>query len=58
MGELDEAFDVGVDERIDTVFANAIDPYRSILDFHFIGDVSQPVFDFAASIAASVMAVT
>ncbi|MCK1641372.1 hypothetical protein IVA95_28375 [Bradyrhizobium sp. 157] len=47
MDELDEAFDAEVGERLDTVFANAIDPYASVLDLHFIGDALQPVFVFA-----------
>ncbi|MET4261087.1 hypothetical protein ABIC09_006054 [Bradyrhizobium sp. S3.12.5] len=40
MDELDEAFNAEVGERLDTIIANAIDPYGSVLDLYFIGDVS------------------
>lgn len=40
LDELDEAFNAEVGERLDTIFANAKDPYGSVLDLHFIGDVS------------------
>lgn len=46
LNELDEAVDAEVSERLDTVFANTIDPDSAVLDLHSIGNVSQPIFIF------------
>ena len=45
--QLDEVLDAEVGERHDAVFSDPLDPDHPILDFHFIGDVRQPVFAFA-----------
>ena len=45
--QLDEVLDAEVGERHDAVFSDPVDPDDPILDFHFIGDVRQPVFAFA-----------
>ena len=45
--QLDEVFDSEVGERLDAVFSDAIDPDDAILDFHFVGDVREPIFVFA-----------
>ena len=45
--QLDEVLDAEVGERHDAVFSDPVDPDDPILDFHFIGDVCQPVFVFA-----------
>ena len=45
--ELDQVLDAEVGERQDAVFSDPVDPNDAILDFHFIGDVRQPVFVFA-----------
>jgi hypothetical protein len=47
LDQLDEVFDAEVGERHDAVFSDPVDPDNPILDFHFIGDVRQPVFAFA-----------
>jgi hypothetical protein len=39
LDELDEAFDAEVGERLDTIFANTIDPDGAVLDLHFAGDI-------------------
>ena len=45
--ELDQVLDAEVGERQDAVFSDAIDPDDAILDFHFIGNVPQPILVFA-----------
>ena len=44
--ELDQVFDAKVGERLNTIFADAIDPDQAVLDFHFDGNVAQPIFVF------------
>ncbi len=44
--ELDQVFDAKVGERLNTIFADAIDPDQAVLDLHFDGNVAQPVFVF------------
>ena len=39
----DDAFDAEVGE-LDAAFANTKDPDGSVLDLHFVGNVSQPIF--------------
>ena len=41
--ELDQVLDAEVGERQDAVFSDPVDPDDTILDFHFICDVMQPV---------------
>jgi hypothetical protein len=45
--ELGQVLDAEVGERQDAVFSDPVDPDNAVLDFHFIGDVRQPVFAFA-----------
>jgi len=45
--ELDQTLNTEVGERQDTVFADAIDPDDTVLDFHFVGNVPQPILVFA-----------
>ena len=45
--ELDQALNAEVGERQDAVFADAIDPDNTVLDFHRAGDVPQPILVFA-----------
>lgn len=58
LNELDEAVDAEVSERLDTVFANTIDPDSAVLDLHSIGNVSQPIFIFTEVLRDLVMVVT
>jgi hypothetical protein len=46
LDELDQILDSKVGERHDAIFANTLDPDNAILDFHFIGNVVQPVLVF------------
>ena len=46
LDELDQVFDTGLDERLDAVYSDAIDPDHAILDLHFYSDVPQPIFVF------------
>ena len=45
--ELDQTLNTEVGERQDAVFADAIDPDDAVLDFHFVGNVRQPILVFA-----------
>jgi SOS response associated peptidase (SRAP) len=45
--ELGQVFNSEVGERLDAIFSDAVDPDDAVLDFHFVGDVAQPVFVFA-----------
>ena len=56
--ELHQALDSEVGERHDAVFSDAVDPEAAVLDFHFIGDVRQPVLVFAEVLATRLMVVT
>ena len=47
LDELDQVLNSEVGERQDPVFSDAIDPDDTVLDFHFIGDVAQPILVFA-----------
>ena len=47
LDELDQALNAEVGERQDSVFSDAIDPDDTVLDFHFIGDVPQPILVFS-----------
>jgi len=47
LDELDQILDPEVSEGHEAVFADAIDPDDTVLDFHFVGDVLQPVLVFA-----------
>ena len=58
LGELDQVLDSEVGERQDAVFSDAIDPDDTVLDFHFIGDVPQPILVFFEILATWVMVVT
>ena len=44
---LDQALNSEVGERQDPVFSDAIDPDDTVFDFHFIGDVPQPILVFS-----------
>ena len=46
LDELDQALNSEVGERQDPVF-DAMDPDDTVLDFHFIGDVPQPILVFS-----------
>jgi hypothetical protein len=58
LDELDQVLDAEVGERQDAVFSDPVDPDDAILDFHFIGDVRQPVFVFAEITATRLMVMT
>ena len=47
LDELDQALNSEVGERQDPVFSDAIDPDDIVFDFHFIGDVPQPILVFS-----------
>ena len=47
LDELDQALNSEIGERQDPVFSDAIDPDDTVLDFHFIGDVPQPILVFS-----------
>lgn len=47
LNELDETLDAEVGERLNAVFANAKHPNGAVLDLHFVGDISYPIFIFA-----------
>lgn len=45
--QLNEVFDSDVSERLDAVLSDAMDQDDVVLDFHFVGNVPQPIFIFA-----------
>ena len=45
--ELDQVFNSEVGERLDAIFSDAVDPDDAVLDFHFVGDVPEPILVFS-----------
>ena len=45
--ELDQVLNAEVGERQDPVFSDAIDPNDTVLDFHFVGDIPEPILIFS-----------